>query len=47
MNYFVLANGVLYLGATWYSFTQTHFLWGVVWLCYAVSAFALAVAELP
>lgn len=45
MNYFVVCNGLLYLGATWWSFAHGRIGWGVVWLCYGVSALALAYLE--
>jgi hypothetical protein len=45
MNYFVLFNGFLYLGAAAYSLWQGHGMWGFVWFSYGTSALVLAMLE--
>lgn len=38
MNYFVLANCILYGAAACHSLYNGHAMWAVVWLSYSVSA---------
>ena len=38
MNWFVLANSILYFAATAHSTYNQHYMWAVVWCSYAVSA---------
>jgi len=45
MNWLVIANGILYLGAAVWSLEKAHYLWALVWFCYGLSAFALAAME--
>lgn len=45
MNWFVIGNSVLYLGATVDSLEKGHYLWAVVWFSYGISCAILAVIE--
>jgi hypothetical protein len=45
MNYFVLLDGFLYLGASAYSLWQGHGMWSFVWLSYGTITLVLALLE--
>jgi hypothetical protein len=34
--------GTIYVGASFLDFRGANWLWGVVWLCYGISQYALA-----
>ena len=45
MNYFIIGNALLYLGAMIFAIEKAQYTWAFVWLCYAASCAALAVLE--
>lgn len=45
MNYFVVINGILYVAASVYSTYQGDSKWGIIWMCYGISALVLCTME--
>ena len=45
MNYFVLINGLVNLGAMVHSIYHGHPKWAVIWLCYGLASFMLCALE--
>lgn len=45
MNWFVIGNAILYLGAAVWSIEKAQYMWALVWFSYSLSCFALAMLE--